>query len=86
MTQTISLVEALCGPTFQVRLLDGRTETVTVNGVASPAVQKVLRGEGMPISKSPRTRGDLRISFDVTFPRSLSDEQKQGLRQLLPAG
>ena len=39
----------------------------------------------MPISKTPGQKGDLRVRFDVQFPRTLTDQQKTGLRQLLPA-
>jgi DnaJ-class molecular chaperone len=38
----------------------------------------------MPISKHPGTKGNLLVKFDVHFPRSLNDSQKQQLRQILP--
>lgn len=44
---------------------------------------QVVKGEGMPISKSPGTRGDLRIHFDIEFPRNLTDQQKSQLRDIL---
>jgi hypothetical protein len=40
------------------------------------------RGEGMPISKTGG-KGDLRIKFEIAFPRQLSPDQKQQLRGLL---
>ena len=46
---------------------------------------QVVRGEGMPVSKQPGVKGDLRISFDIVFPKQLSDQQKAQLRQILPA-
>ncbi len=45
---------------------------------------KVVRGEGMPISKSPGSKGNLRIQFKIEYPRALSDQQKAALRQILP--
>ncbi|KAK9813599.1 hypothetical protein WJX73_009578 [Symbiochloris irregularis] len=84
MTHKLPLADALCGHTLTVTTLDGRSIPVTVNGVASPSVVKVVKGEGMPISKTPGLKGDLRISFEVQFPKSLSEQQKEGLRQLLP--
>ena len=51
--------------------------------VISPSACKVIRGEGMPISKAPGTKGDLTIKFDVAFPKSLTDEKKRALRALL---
>jgi DnaJ family protein B protein 4 len=59
---------------------------VTVSDVARPDTEKRVKGEGMPVSKSPGMKGDLRIRFDVEFPRSLTDQQKQALRQILPSG
>ena len=58
---------------------------VSVNDVARPNTEKRVRGEGMPVSKTPGQKGDLRVRFDVQFPRTLTDQQKAGLRQLLPS-
>ena len=57
-----------------------------MHDVARPGSEKRVRGEGMPISKAPGGRGDLRVRFDVQFPRTLTEQQKAGLRQLLPSG
>ena len=57
---------------------------VSVSDVARPNTEKRVQGEGMPISKTPGQKGDLRVRFDVQFPRTLTDQQKTGLRQLLP--
>ncbi len=59
---------------------------VSVSDVARPGAEKRVKGEGMPQSKVPGTKGDLRVRFDIIFPRTLSDQQKAGLRQLLPSG
>ncbi|KAK9819082.1 hypothetical protein WJX81_006681 [Elliptochloris bilobata] len=85
-TLRVPLVDALCGATHTVTTLDGRRLSIPVSGVAGPASEKVVRGEGMPISKAPGTKGDLRIHFDIVFPRALSDEQKAMLRRVLPPG
>ncbi len=37
----------------------------------------------MPISKQPGSFGNLVVSFDIKFPRALSDEQKAHLRGVL---
>lgn len=50
-----------------------------------PCVSAACRGEGMPISKYPGTKGNLLIKFDVVFPRNLSESQKQQIRAALPA-
>jgi DnaJ-class molecular chaperone len=64
------------------------TLTLTLPGfsyqvVGSDSV-KVVRGQGMPISKSPSNHGDLKIRFKVDFPRSLSQTQAETLRRTLP--
>jgi DnaJ family protein B protein 4 len=61
-------------------------QQVPVHDVARPSTEKRVKGEGMPLSKSPGSKGDLRIRFDVQFPRALTEQQKAGLRQLLPSG
>lgn len=37
----------------------------------------------MPITKQPGTYGNLVVRFNVQFPRTLTDEQKRGLRGVL---
>ncbi|EPS71865.1 hypothetical protein M569_02888, partial [Genlisea aurea] len=82
-TRTISLCEALTGYTGTITGIDGRNLTISVNNVISPAYEEVIRGEGMPVSKDPSRRGDLRIKFDIKFPARLSSEQKTGINRLL---
>ena len=40
-------------------------------------------GEGMPISKSPGENGDLIIKFDIIFPKHLSLNKRQKLKEIL---
>ena len=47
---------------------------------------KLVRGEGMPISKTPSAKGDLKIKFKVEFPRSLSSSQAEAVRRALQSG
>ena len=51
--------------------------------VVSPDTVKVVHGEGMPISKSVRAKGDLKIKFKIEFPFSLSAAQSQAVRKAL---
>jgi DnaJ-class molecular chaperone len=50
-----------------------------------PGATKRIRGEGMPVSKSPGTRGDLVVRFSVTFPPHLSEDKKRDIRRILGA-
>lgn len=80
----LPLVDALCGTSFTLIQLDGRQLPITVSDVAGPNSQKVVRGEGMPQTKTGG-KGDLRVQFNIIFPKRISDEQKAALRQYLPS-
>lgn len=81
----LSLADALCGTKIDIRTLDGRTLTVPVTDVAQPGSSKVVKGEGMPVSKSPGQKGDLIIKFTVQFPTHIAETKKQQLKTLLSA-
>lgn len=81
-TQKVPLADALTGTSLSVTTLDGRQLNVPVNEVISPGYEKVIPKEGMPIAKEPGKRGNLRVKFDVKFPRALTAEQKAGIRNL----
>lgn len=53
--------------------------------IVDPKYVKILVGEGMPLSKSPASKGDLKIKFDIRFPKELSAEQREGLKSCLSA-
>ena len=79
----VPLVDALTGTTVTLKTLDGRTLDVPVTEVVSPGHVKVIKGEGMPISKTPGAKGDLHLKFSVTFPSHLSEDKKRQLRTVL---
>ncbi|KAL3509306.1 hypothetical protein ACH5RR_028707 [Cinchona calisaya] len=64
VTQKISLAEASRGYTVHLTTLDGRSLTIPVNNVIHPTYEKVVRREGMPLSRDPSKKGNLRIKFD----------------------
>ncbi|KAK4538718.1 hypothetical protein CDCA_CDCA19G4743 [Cyanidium caldarium] len=82
MRKRISLAEALCGYSFPLKLLDGRTVMVQSGDgcVTRPGCVRRLRGKGMPrrdgasggheAEKEHPAYGDLFIEFDVYWPRS----------------
>jgi DnaJ family protein B protein 4 len=83
-THRLPLVDALAGTTIQLTHLDGSPVRIPVDEVITPDTIKVVRGKGMPISKSPGQFGDLRIKFKVDFPRKLDSSQKEKIRADLP--
>jgi DnaJ-class molecular chaperone len=81
LTRAISLRDALCGFLFKERGIDGREIELPFRDVIVPGSERRLTGQGMPLMGGGR--GDRVIIFPVTFPISLSQEQKEGLRELL---
>jgi DnaJ-class molecular chaperone len=69
----------------QVDTLDGRRLTVPLPNPMSCPATKTLAGEGMPISKEPGKKGNLVVTIEPVFPRSLTPEQKAKLKEVLPA-
>ncbi|KAL8228517.1 hypothetical protein R6Q57_016101 [Mikania cordata] len=85
VTRRISLAEALTGYTVHVTTLDGRNLTIPINNVIHPDYEEIVPREGMPISKDPTKKGNLRIKFNVRFPTRLSQTQKIRIKELLNA-
>ncbi|EDQ91307.1 uncharacterized protein MONBRDRAFT_18063 [Monosiga brevicollis MX1] len=81
VTVRIPLVDALCGSTVQIPLLNGTRMPLQLPTI-NPGTVKVLPNQGMP--KKDGSRGALKVHFDVVFPKNLDDVQKQGLRNFLP--
>jgi DnaJ family protein B protein 4 len=84
-THRLPLREALTGAAVELTTLDGRVLRVEVPEVVSPGYEKVVPGEGMPLTKHPGGKGNLRIRFDVLFPRQLSEAQRAAVKAALPA-
>lgn len=83
VTQKILLLEALVGKTLNMTTLDGRELTIEVTKVVKHGYVLVVPNEGMPISKEPGKKGNLRIKFDVMFPSRLTTQQKHELKRIL---
>nr|XP_043616539.1 dnaJ homolog subfamily B member 13-like [Erigeron canadensis] len=83
VTRRITLAEALTGCTVQLTTLDGRNLTIPINNVIHPDYEEVVPREGMPISKDPTKKGNLRIKFNIKFPSRLNASQKSMIKELL---
>ena len=78
----ISLKEALCGFSFDMKHVDGRTFKIN-NGsgnIVCNNYNKVLHGMGM---KRNEHTGTLTINFTVAFPEQLSADQIEHLKNVL---
>lgn len=83
MKMQISLKEALVGFTRQVKRLDGSVLTLTFDEIIRQGEIRRVSGEGMPLRTDTNTKGDLIIEFNVQFPTTLTEDQKQKLAQIL---
>ncbi|KAG5562674.1 hypothetical protein RHGRI_005407 [Rhododendron griersonianum] len=83
MNHRVSLAEALGGTTVNLTTLDGRNLSVPVTDIVSPGYELTISREGMPITREPGNRGDLRVKFEVKFPTKLTPEQRAALRRAL---
>ncbi|XP_078433822.1 uncharacterized protein LOC144705146 [Wolffia australiana] len=80
----VPLVNALTGHSFSFRLLGGEKMSCSLHDeIIYHGSEKIIRGQGMPLAKDHRRRGDLRIKFHVVFPTHLSDPQRLAIKDLL---
>lgn len=83
VTMNLTLEESLCGFTKSVTTLNSRELKVSNNAVTVPNQQLKFANGGMPNQKNPNLVGALIVTFKVTFPPSLTDEQKEHVRKAL---
>jgi DnaJ family protein B protein 4 len=78
----LSLKEALCGFTFQIAHLNGKTIGINnTTTIIPPGAKKVINTMGM--HRDGQSPGNLIIEFEVEFPTTLTPEQKSGIATLL---
>mmetsp|Transcript_9068 Transcript_9068/g.13429 ORF Transcript_9068/g.13429 Transcript_9068/m.13429 type:complete len:360 (+) Transcript_9068:165-1244(+) len=84
MKLKIDLVDALAGYKKEIDHLDGHKFVVdTKKKIIVPGDTLTIRGEGMPIQHGSNSFGDLIVTFDVQFPKKLSESQQDELRKTL---
>ncbi|KAH8150005.1 uncharacterized protein LAJ45_06158 [Morchella importuna] len=84
ITLSIPLKDALLGWSRTVNTIDGKQLKVAHAGPTPPTWQESFPGQGMPISKNPTERGNLIVKVNIVFPASLTPDQKNQLRTILP--
>lgn len=79
--KTITVKEALCGFSFELKYLTGKTYTITNNSgnIISHGYKKLIPNMGL--SRDNHT-GNLLIIFDVKFPEKLTEETLVALKAL----
>lgn len=83
VTMNLTLEESLCGFSKSVTTLDSRDLKVSNKAVTVPNQQLKFPNGGMPNQKDSTSKGSLIVTFKVTFPPSLTEEQKQLVHQAL---
>lgn len=79
--KTLTLKEALCGFSFEVKHLSGKVLSMNNSQtLIRPHFRKVVAGLGITREKNV---GALILEFDVEFPESLTPEQVAVLRETL---
>eukprot|EP00850_Spirogloea_muscicola_P000180 SM000001S04582 [mRNA] locus=s1:1038433:1041250:- [translate_table: standard] len=80
MRHSITLVDALVGFEHEMEHLDGHQVKIGTKGVTKPGEVRKIAKEGMPKYESNK-KGDLYVTFDIDFPDSLTDAQRDVIRQ-----
>lgn len=72
----LSLKEALCGFTFPLEHLDGRTYNInnSVGKIISPGMKQIIQKMGM--KRQGAVNGNLIIEFEIKFPELLTTDQR----------
>jgi len=81
LAKSISIKEALCGFTFEVKYITGRTYTINNNAgnIIPNGYKKIIPNMGF--SRDGHT-GNLIIVFDVKFPEKLSEAALDALKKI----
>ena len=83
LKKTVSLKEALCGFSFEIHHLNGKTLCLnnnTTHTIIKPGFKKMIPTLGMVRDGA---QGSLVIEFEVVFPDTLIPEQIEALKELL---
>ncbi|KAM0951181.1 putative DnaJ domain, Chaperone J-domain superfamily, DnaJ subfamily A member [Dioscorea sansibarensis] len=78
-TVTISLIQALVGFEKTIQHLDEHAVEIGSKGITKPKEVRKFRGEGMPLHLSNK-KGDLYVTYEVLFPKSLTEDQKTKIK------
>ncbi|KAF2404647.1 DnaJ-domain-containing protein [Trichodelitschia bisporula] len=82
-TIPLDLKEALTGWSRTVQTIDGKQLQVRHGGPTQPTWTERFPNLGMPKSKKPGERGDFIVGVNITFPYSLTQQQKELLKDVL---
>ncbi|KAG8623332.1 hypothetical protein KVT40_008308 [Elsinoe batatas] len=82
-TVEIDLKESLLGWSKTIKNIEGRQLQVSAGGPTGPGYTQNFPGQGMPKPKNPDQRGDMIVSVNIKYPKSLTADQKAKLKGIL---
>lgn len=81
LNKTITLKESLCGFSFNMEFIDGKSYTINnKNKIIPPTYKKVIQNMGFVRNN---TCGDLILEFNIRFPEELTTQQIETLKKVL---
>jgi DnaJ family protein A protein 2 len=82
LEKNITLKEALCGFTFEIKYLNGKSYTLNNNkgNIIPPEYKKIYPNMGLTRGEH---KGNMIIHFHIDFPEKLSDEQIAKIAEVL---
>ena len=82
LEKNITLKEALCGFTFEINYINGKSYTLNNNpgNIIPPEYKKIYQGMGLTRGEH---KGNMIIHFHIDFPEKLSEEQMNKIREIL---
>jgi len=82
LEKNITLKEALCGFSFEIKYINGKSYTLNNNkgNIIPPEYKKVYNGMGL---KRDNHKGDMIIHFHIDFPESLNEQQINKISEIL---
>lgn len=82
-TIDIDLKESLLGWSRTIKTIDGKQVQISAGGPTGPNYTQNFPGQGMPNPKNPDQRGDMIVAVNIKYPKTLTAEQKEKLKEIL---
>ena len=82
MNKNISLKDALCGFSFELKYINGKVYTLNNNSGSIIPPEYIKTIPNMGLTRDGHT-GNLLIHFHVEFPEKLSEQQIKSLKEIL---
>ncbi len=82
LEKNITLKEALCGFSFEINYINGKSYTLNNNkgNLIPPGYKKIYPNMGLSRGEH---KGSMIIHFNLQFPEKLTDEQIKGIEAIL---